>query len=153
MVVEGSDRVHLGEIDGALCLRLTGNSRKTQVSALITQDDKQIKRLTLQSFKSRAGDWIEGFEKDEFTFRSDEFTRLLAFLSQLEFIDLSNEQNFQIEDISTKAGPKAIIDASDREIIEHIKGMAENQRGAVLQALHVLTYDEINILLGRKQGL
>jgi len=154
MVVEGSDRVHLGEIDGAMCLRLTGNSRKTQVSALITQDDKQIKRLTLQTFKSRAGDWIEGVEKDEFTFRGDEFARLLAFLSQLEFIDLSNEQNFQIEDISTKAGPKAIIDASDRGIIDRIKGMTEVQRGAVIQALQrSLTEDEINILLGRKQGL
>jgi len=154
MVVEGSDRVHLGEINGAMCLRLTGNSRKTQVSALITQDDKQIKRLTLQSFKSRAGDWIEGLEKDEFTFRADEFTRLLAFLSQIEFIDLSNEQNFQIEDISTQAGPKAIIDAADRGVLDRIKGMTDAQRSVILQALQqALTVDEINILLGRKQGL
>ena len=154
MVVEGSDRVHLGEIAGALCLRLSGNSRKTQVSALITQDDKQIKRLTLQTFKSRAGDWIEGFEKDEFTFRSGEFERLLSFLSQIQFIDLSNEQNFQIEDISTQAGPKTIIDASDRGIIEQIRGMTEAQRDTVLRALQrSLTDDEINILLGRKQGL
>lgn len=154
MVVEGSDHLHLGEIDGAMCLRLTGNSRKTQVSVLVTQDDKQIKRLTLQTFKSRAGDWIEAVEKDEFTFRGDEFTRLLAFLSQIEFIDLSNEQNFQIEDISTEAGPKAIIDASDRGIVEQIKGMTEAQRGAILQALQrSLTDEEINILLGRKQGL
>src|SRR5260370_36783210 len=76
MVIEGSDRVHLGEIEGAMCLRLTGNARKTQVSALITQDEKKIKRLTLQSFKSRAGGWIQAVEKDEFTFRADEFTRL-----------------------------------------------------------------------------
>lgn len=154
MVVEGSDQIHFGEIDGVMCLRLTGNSRKTQVSALITQDDKQIKRLTLQTFRSRAGDWIEAVEKDEFTFRGDEFARLQAFLSQVEFIDLSNEQNFQIEDISTKAGPKAIIDASDRGIIDQIKDMTETQRGAVLEALQrSLTHVEINILLGRKQGL
>ena len=82
-----------------MCLRLTGNSRKTQVSALITQDDKQVRRLTLQTFKSRAGDWIEGIEKDEFTFRSDEFKRLQVFLSRIKFIDLSNEQNFQVEDM------------------------------------------------------
>lgn len=154
MVVEGNDEIHLGEIDGVMCLRLTGNSRKTQVSALITQDHKQIKRLTLQTFKSRAGDWIEGFEKEEFTFRSDEFARLQAFLSQIKFVDLSNEQNFQIEDISTKAGPKAIIDASDRGVIDQIKGMTETQRNAVLEALQQsLTHLEINILLGRKQGL
>ena len=41
MVIEGNDRVHLAEIEGAMCLRLTGNIRKTQVTALITQDDKK----------------------------------------------------------------------------------------------------------------
>lgn len=154
MVIEGSDQVRLGEIEGAMCLRLTGNSRKTQVSALITQDDKKIKRLTLQTFKTRAGDWIEAVEKDEFTFRAGEFTRLLVFLSQIEFIDLSNEENFQIEDISTKAGPKAIIDAADRKIIDRIKDMTEEQRNGLMRALQQsLTYEEINILLGRRQGL
>lgn len=131
MVIEGNDRVHLAEIEGAMCLRLTGNIRKTQVTALITQDDKKIKRLTLQTFKTRAGDWIEAVDKDEFTFRSDEFTRLLGFLSQIEFIDLSNEENFQIEDISTKSGPKAIIDASDRGIVDRIKSMTEGQKNGL----------------------
>lgn len=157
MVIEGNDRVHLAEIEGAMCLRLTGNIRKTQVTALITQDDKKIKRLTLQTFKTRAaraGDWIEAVDKDEFTFRSDEFTRLLGFLSQIEFIDLSNEENFQIEDISTKSGPKAIIDASDCGIVDRIKSMIEGQKNGLLRALQAsLTHEEIDILLGRKQGL
>jgi hypothetical protein len=154
MVIEGNDQLHLGEVEGAICLRLTGNTRKTQVSAIITQDDKNIKRLTLQTFKTRAGDWIEALEKDEFTFRLDEFKRLLAFLSQIEFIDLSNEDTFQIEDISTKAGPKAIIDASDRGIIDRIKSMQEGQRNKLLHALQQsLTAEEINILLGRRQGV
>jgi hypothetical protein len=39
MVVEGSDKTFLGEVQGALCLRLTDNVRKTQVTALATQDD------------------------------------------------------------------------------------------------------------------
>jgi hypothetical protein len=154
MVLEGSDKLHLGEIEGALCLRLTGNSRKTQVTALVTQDEKQIKRLTLQTFKSRAGDWIEGVEKDEFTFRSDEFARLLTFLHRIEFVDMSNEQNFQIEDISSQAGPKAIIDASDRSLVERIRNLGGAQREAVFRALQQsLTDDEVNTLLGRKQGL
>jgi len=154
IVFEGSDQLRLGEIEGRLCLRLTGNTRKTQVSALVSQDDKKIKRLTLQAFKPRAGDWIEAVEKDEFTFRDDEFRRLLGFLSHIEFIDLSNEETFQIEDISTKAGPKAIIDASDRGIIDRIKGMPETQRSGLLHALHrSLTDEDINILLGRRQGL
>lgn len=154
MVMEGSDRVLFGEIEGAMCLRLTGNIRKTQVSALITQDDKKIRRLTLQTFKTRAGDWIEAVEKDEFTFRADEFDRLLGFLSQIEFVDLSNDEKFSIEDISTKAGPKALIDASDRRIIDRVKNMTEAQKNALFQALQQsLTSEEINILLGRKQGL
>ena len=154
MVVEGSDQVHLGEIEGVMCLRLTGNTRKTQVSALITQDDKKIKRLTLQTFKTRAGDWIESVEKDEFTFRADEFTRLLNFLSQIEFIPLPNEETFKIEDISTKAGPKSIIDASDRGTIDRIRNMSDRQRNGLLRALQgSLTDEEINILLGRRQGL
>lgn len=154
MVLEGSDRLHLGEIEGALCLRLTGSSRKTQVSALVTQDEKQIKRLTLQTFKSRSGDWIEGVEKDEFTFRHEEFERLLTFLRQIEFVDMSNDQNFQIEDISSQPGPKAIIDASDRNLVERIKNLGGAQRDAVLRELQQsLTDDEVNTLLGRKQGL
>jgi hypothetical protein len=137
-----------------MCLRLTGNSRKTQVSALITQDDRKVKRLSFQSFKSRTGDWIQSTEKDEFTFRADEFTRLLSFLSQIKFVDLSNEENFQIEDISTKAGPKTIIDASDRGIIERIKSMTDEQKNVLLSSLHQsLTDEEINIVLGRRQGL
>jgi hypothetical protein len=154
MVVEGNDRIHLGEIDGVLCLRLTGNIRKTQVSALVTQDGNGIKRLTLQTFKETGGDWIRSVEKEEFTFRTDEFNRLLSFLSQIKFIDLSNEDNFHVEDISTKAGPKAIIDASDRGIIYRIQNMPEEQKSGLFRALQQsLTHEEINILLGRKQGL
>jgi hypothetical protein len=154
MVIEGNDKVHLGEIEGAMCLRLTGDVRKTQVSALVTQDDKKIKRISLQTFKPRAGGWVEAVEKDEFTFRTDEFERLLGFLSQIKFVDLSNEERFQIEDISTKAGPKAIIDASDRGLVDRIKGMTEAQRTSLIQTLQQsLTAEEINILLGRKQGL
>lgn len=107
MVVEGSDRVHLGEIDGVLCLRLTGNIRKTQVSALVTQDDNGIKRLTLQTFKEAGGDWIRSVEKEEFTFRTDEFNRLLSFLSQIKFIDLSNEDNFHVEEHLNQGWPES----------------------------------------------
>jgi hypothetical protein len=154
MVLEGSDQLHLGEIDGAMCLRLTGERRKTQVTALVTQDNKQVKRLTLQTFKSRVGDWYQAIEKDEFTFRADEFNRLLSFLSQIEFIDLSNQDNFQIEDISTTSGPKTIIDASDRGLVERVQGMSQGQREVLLRALQAtLTAEDVNILLGRKQGV
>lgn len=154
MVLEESDSVVLGEVEGALCLRLNGEKRKTQVTALVSQDDKQVRRVTLQTFQSRAGDWIQGYEKHEFTFRSGEFSRLCAFLSHIEFIDLSNEDNFQIEDISTQIGPKAVIDASDRGIVERIKNVTEDEREAIIRALQgSLSAEEINVLLGRRKGL
>ncbi len=154
MVIEGSDEVLFGEIEGAMCLRLTGNTRKTQVTAVVTQDHKQIRRLSLQTFKNRVGGWFQTSEVEEFTFRSDEFRRLQDFVSQIKFIDLSNEGNFQIEDISTKAGPKTIIDASDRSIVERVQNMTAEQRFAFLQGLQEsLTDEEINILLGRRKGL
>lgn len=153
MVVDGSDELHLGEIDGALCLRLTGEVRKTQVTALVTQDSKAVKRLTLLTFKARPG-FMQAFTKEEFTFRGDEFSRLLAFLRQIEFIDFKNEDNFQIEDISTKAGSKTVIDASDRGIVDLIQNLSGGQRDGLLRSLQdSLSTDEINLLLGRKQGL
>lgn len=154
MVFEGSDSLHFGEIEGALCLRLTGEKRKTQVTALVTQDDQNIRRVSLQTYQSRAGDWIQGYEKEEFTFRKEEIERLLAFLHQIKFVDLSNKENFQIEDISQQAGPKAIIDASERGIVEGVRRMDQAQRTSLLEALRgSLSSDEINLLLGRKQGL
>jgi hypothetical protein len=84
IVMEGNDQILLGEIEGAMCLRLTGDKRKTQVTAVVTQDHKELRRLSLQTFKSRAGDWIQTTDKDEFTFRGDEFTRLLTFLKRIE---------------------------------------------------------------------
>lgn len=154
MVLEGSDKMLLGEIQGALCLRLTGRVRKTQLTALVTQDDNRIRRLSFQTYQSRAGDWFQGHEKHEITLRADEVERLQVFLSQIGFLDLSNRERFDIQDISTKAGPKAIIDASDRGIVERVRDMTEAQRRHLLLSMqNTLTVDEINLVLGRKQGL
>ncbi|WP_353641960.1 Shedu immune nuclease family protein [Mesorhizobium sp. WSM2239] len=153
-VFEGTERAVLGEVEGALCLRLTGDQRKTQVTALISQDDAAIRRITLQTFKSRAGGWYEGYEKEAFTFRADEFERLLEFLRRLKFIDLSNEERFQIEDLSEAAGPKIITDATDRALIGKIKKLDANERERLFRSLHDnLTQEEINLLLGRRQAL
>lgn len=155
MVMEGSDILQLGEVEGALCLRLTGEKRKTQVTAVVTQDEKAIRRLTLQSFQSRkGGEWYQGYEEHAFTFRGDEFKRLLTFLDRLAFIDLSNEDRFDIEDISTGTGRKAIIDAADRDIVERFRSMAAQDREAVLRTLGgSLSSAEIDILLGRRAAL
>jgi hypothetical protein len=155
IVMEGSDVLHLGEIEGALCLRLTGDRRKTQVTAVVTQDDKSIRRLTLQSFQTRkGGEWYQGQEEHAFTFREDEFERLLTFLDRLAFVDLSNKDRFDIEDISTGTGRKAIIDAADRGIVERFRAMEAQDREAALRALGgSLSSTEVDILLGRRAAL
>lgn len=153
-VYEGTERAVLGEVEGALCLRLTGKQRKTQVTALISQDDAGVRRLTLQTFQNRASGWYQGYEKEAFTFRADEFDRLLEFLNRLEFIDLSNEERFQIEDISVQAGPKIITDATDRALISKLKRMPHGEREQFFRSIHGdLTQEEINLLLGRRQAL
>jgi len=153
MVLEGSDEQHIGEIEGALCLRLTGDTLKTQVTAVVSQDSRAVRRLTFQTFKNRSN-FLQSVVKEEFTFRQDEWAQLRSFLNQIKFVDLTNEQNFQIEDISTKSGPKAVIDASDRGIIDAIRNLAGDQRDELFKHLQgSLTVEEINILLGRKQGI
>lgn len=154
MVLENCDSLKLGEIEGSLCLRLTGEKRKTQVTATVTQDNKKIRRLTIQTFKPRSADWIEAVDKDEFTFRSDEFDRLLEFLNRLEFIDLSNKARFQVQDLSTQTGSKVIVDAPDNNVLHVIKKMSNERRKAIWGGLQSsLSAEEVNILLGRKQGL
>ena len=153
MVMEGSDQVLMGEIEGSLCLRLTGEKRKTQVTALISQDEKKVKRVALLTFKNRADGSYVTSEKDSFTFRGGELKRLMEFLSSIEFIDLTNQENFQIEDISQSHGPKAIIDASDRLLLHHIRKLSGTEREHLLADLaSELSKDEVNILLGRKKA-
>lgn len=153
-VLEGTDQVLLGEIEGALCLRLTGEKRKTQVTALVSQDDGGIRRVTLQTFQSRTGDWYRGYEEHSFTFRSGEFAKLVSFLESIRFIDRSNEGRFDIRDISVGHGSKIITDASDEALLARIKDLDHKQRERLLRGIQAdLSQTEINLLLGRKQGL
>jgi hypothetical protein len=154
MILEHNDKLLVGEIEGALCLRLSGAKRKTQVSAIVTNDHQNVRRLTLETFQSRAGDWYQGYEKESFSFRGDEFRELVRFLEHIKFIDATNQDTFQVEDISTGVGRKAIIDADDRGFMMQLKALPRDKRADVLDALQGdLSIEEINILLGRRRGL
>jgi hypothetical protein len=153
-VIEGTERVLLGEIEGSMCLRITGDKRKTQVTALVSQDDGGIRRVTLETFQNRAGDWYQAYEKDSFSFRSDEFERLLAFLDSIKFIDRSNEERFDVRDVSVGHGPKIIADASDHALLSRIRKLGPQERERLFRDVHAdLTQNEVNLLLGRRQGL
>lgn len=154
IVMEGSDEVNLGEIDGAMCLRMSGEKRKTQITAVVTQDEKAVRRLTLQSFQTRKDGWYQGYHEHSFTFRGEELSRLMAFLDQIKFINMSNGDRFDIEDISSGKGRKAIIDAADQSIVERFRSMDGEARETLLRTLQgALSTEEVNILLGRRQAL
>ncbi len=153
IVFDDSNIVIAGEINGMLTLRQSPK-KKQQVSVLVSQDDKKIKRLTLQRFdENKSGDYKTSVEHT-FTFRGDEFQKLLSFLKSIEFIDFTNKDNFQIEDLSTNSGNKALIDSCEKDIIRILKTTDGIQRVDLLnQIKNNLTKKDINILLGRKEAL
>jgi len=153
IVFEDSSIVIAGEIDGVLTLRQSPK-QKQQVAVLISQDDKQIKRLTLQRFNERKSGEYKTTEEHSFTFRGEEFHKLLSFLKSIQFIDFSNKSNFQIEDLSTNTGNKAFINSSEKEIIRVLKISDGEERINLLhQIKNNLTKKDIDILLGRKEAL
>lgn len=153
IVFEDSNIVIAGEINGMLTLRQSPK-KKQQVSVLVSQDDKQIKRLTLQRFdENKSGDY-KTIDEHTFTFRGDEFQKLLTFLKSIEFIDFSNKDNFQIEDLSTNSGNKALIDSSEKDMIRILKTTDGKERVELLNQIKSnLTKNDIDILLGRKEAL
>jgi hypothetical protein len=153
IVFENSELFAVGEIEGALSLRQSPKG-KQQVLAVISQDDKQIRRLTLQRFDEKPSGDIVGYKENAFSFRADEFHRLLTFLKSIQFIDFSNQENFQIEDLSSNSGNKALIDVAEKDILNAVKKMTGEEREALLKHLRGnLSKKDIDILLGRKEAL
>lgn len=54
MVMDGSDVLHLGEVEGALCLRLSGEKRRTQVTAVVSYRFKARSETAKQKRKETA---------------------------------------------------------------------------------------------------
>lgn len=153
IVFENADNVDFVEFQGALQIRISAKG-KNQVAAIVYQDDKKINRVSLVNFKEKKNGRFVASTENKFTFRGDEFERLLNFLKAIEFIDFSNTNNFQIEDHSGTSGKKAIVDRLDANLIASIKEMNGPERAKFLTALRGnLSNDEIDVLLGHRQAL
>jgi len=153
IVFEHSDLVVAGEINGALSLRQTHNE-KQQVLVLLTQDDKKIKRITLQKFKERKSGDYSADASDSFSFRGDELKRLVRFLESTQFIDLINKDRFQIEDLSSGIGNRTIIDSAEKEILAILGTSVGVERIDLLKRIRGnLSNEDIKILLRRKEAL
>lgn len=153
IVFENSSVVIAGEINGALTLR-ESSKKKQQICVLISQDDKQIKKLTLQRFDERKFGDFATTDEHTFTFRGDEFHKLIMFLKSIQFIDFSTQENFQIEDLSSNTGNKALIDSSEKDILKILKSVNGEERVELLRKIkYDLSKKDIDILLGRKEAL
>jgi hypothetical protein len=153
-VYENSDQIGFSEIEGAVQLKLSP-AGKIQVAAVVTQDNNDIRRLTISKLKKlKRNNTFIGEEEESFTFNKEQFNRMLQFLHALAFIDLTNLENFQIEDRSTQQNRKAIVDKSDADLIASFSNMTSNDRNQFLLALKGnLSQEEISLLLGRKDNL
>jgi hypothetical protein len=152
IVFEDADTIEFAEVQSALQIRISPKG-KNQVAAIVFQDNKKINRVSLVSFKEKKNGLFVSTTKDSFTFRNDEFAKLLNFLKAIEFIDFSNSDNFQIEDQYSPSGKKTIVDRSDANLIASIKEMGTLERIKFLTALGGnLSNEEIDVLLGRRQA-
>ena len=153
IVFENTSESSFGEFQGATKIRISPKG-KNQVAAVVFQDSKKINRIALTSFRQTKNGTFISTIKDSFTFRDDEFQRLLEFLKSIEFIDFSNTDNFQIEDRSSQSRQKAIVDKADANLLMSIRKMTPEERAAFLNSLRGnLNNEEIELLLGRKQAL
>ncbi len=153
IVFEDADKIEFAEVQNALQIRISRKG-KNQVAAIVFQDNKKISRVSLVSFREKINGLFAATTKDSFTFRDDEFARLLDFLKSIEFIDFSKTDNFQIEDQSGPSGKKTIVDRSDANLIASIREMGALERTKFLTALRGNhSNEEIDILLGRRQAL
>jgi hypothetical protein len=152
IVFENAEDVEFGEFEGAHQIRITPK-QKNQITAVVFQDTKKIRRLCFTSFRKRKGTWLPT-QENGFSFRGNEFQELLEFLRAIDFIDLSDHNTFQIEDHSTQAGKKVIIDRSDANLLQQIKQLPlEARQQFIINLSGQLNEDEIGILLGRKRAL
>jgi hypothetical protein len=153
IVFENADCVEFAEIQSAMQIRISPKG-KNQVAAIVFQDGKKINRLSLVSFREKKNGELVASTENSFTFRNDEFERLLNFLKSLEFIDFSDTNTFQMEDRSSPGGRKTIVDRSDADLIASIKELDALERVKFLAALRAnLSKEEIDVLLGRRQAL
>ena len=125
-----------------------------------------IPRFTLQKFRDNPKSGLKPIEDTSFTFRRGEFLALLKFLSDLKFLDLSDENNFKINDkenlkekISLWLQPPTdegvLIQKQDAQLLSLLSGISGKERESLLMSLKnkVLSHEDLNILTGRKDGL
>ncbi|MEQ9307439.1 MAG: Shedu immune nuclease family protein [Marinoscillum sp.] len=156
------------EVKGEIVLRETNLSgKKYQISAIVHSiKDTNLLEFTLQKFIEEDNEKTTPVRDSSFSFREEEFTALLKFLSDLKFLDFSNKERFIVEEGTlpnrkivlnlTKPDPsKILVDKELADLVEKLSDLDKEKRFSVLETLrdNVLTKEDLNILSGRKEGL
>lgn len=156
------------EVEGELILReseLFG--KKYQISAIVYSiKDTNLLEFSLQKFIEDEKKGISTVKDVSFSFKQDEFTSLLKFLSDLKFLDYSNKERFVVEEnslpnrkilinLTAPDKNKVLVDKDLAELVEKLSDLDSDSRKAMLETLrnNVLTKSDLNILSGRKEGL
>jgi hypothetical protein len=167
-VFEKSENNIFVKVDGEIVLKNTPRGRD-QVSVIVTsesENNNKIKKITLQQFRNNPKNGLSPVDKFSFTFKQDEFIALLKFLSDVKFLDLTNKDNFQIQDndeiekifnlwLEKPSDNNILVNKHDAHLIEVLKGISGAEREGILTSLKekVFSHEDLNILTGRKEGL
>jgi hypothetical protein len=148
-VFDKDEGCEIAMVNGELVLRSSPAGRD-QIKAIVYDNDNSTMGLVLQKFHSYGA---KPTPMTSFTFRQTEFDDLLEFLSLVRFIDLSNNENFQISLSTLK--DMVLIEKGEKELLAAFKTLHGNQRLQLLEGLKDadLTKEDLDILSGRKDGL
>jgi hypothetical protein len=165
-VFEKSEDNEFVNVKGEIVLRSSPAGRDQVNVVVVSDNDEKFMSFTLQKFRDNPKSGLKPIEDTSFTFRRGEFLALLKFLSDLKFLDLSDENNFKINDkenlkekISLWLQPPTdegvLIQKQDAQLLSLLSGISGKERESLLMSLKnkVLSHEDLNILTGRKDGL
>lgn len=165
-VFEKSEDNEFVKVKGEIVLR-SSPSERDQVSVVVIGDnDDNAISVTLQKFRNNPKSGFKPVENSSFTFQKGEFLALLKFLSDLKFIDFSDESRFKIDDkdnlkekisllIQPTGNEEVVVIKNDAQLINALSGLKGLERETLLSSLRnkVISHEDLNILSGRKEGL
>ena len=165
-VFEKSEDNEFVKVKGEIVLRCSATGRD-QVNVIVVSDnDDKFMSFTLQKFRDNPKSGLKPIGDTSFTFRHGEFLALIKFLSDLKFIDLSDENRFVVDDndnlekkISLWLQPPSdegvFIKEQDAQLLGLLSSIKGIEREKLLKALRnkALSHEDLNVLSGRKEGI
>ena len=165
-VFEKSEDNEFVNVKGEIVLRSSPSGRDQVNVVVVSDSDEKFMSFTLQKFRDNPKSGLKPVENTSFTFRRGEFLALLKFLSDLKFLDLTDENNFKVNDkehlkekISLWLQPPTedgvVIHKQDAQLLNLLSGINGKERESLLMSLknNVLSHADLNVLTGRKDGL